>query len=282
MRSWRAESTPRPSLLPNRRLLSSTRVSTSWPVPDRSPRGPLVVRASLSLSTRNALASALLRIHDADPDAAQVLNVGAGRRFTQSTGGAPPTLRRVATLAGVSYATVSRVVNGARDVAPATAARVRAIIEELGYRPNGNALVLRGERAPIVGFLIPAEPDPLSLRLAHAIRRRLDEAGIPLVLCPLDGPVAESAFLDLLFDGRLGALVCPPPLHDDPGLQEAIRTERIVLAVGDSATTSPTLVRTVDDAVQVLTDRLRSAKALAIAAPAAASRRRSRAHAATR
>lgn len=224
------------------------------------PRGPLVVRATLPADTRAALAGALLRIHEADPEAAKVLNVGAGQRFIQSTGGAPPTLRRIAALAGVSYATVSRVVNGAGEVAPATAARVRAIIDELGYRPNGNALVLRGERAPLVGFLTPTPPDPLSLRLADAVRQQLHRARIPLVLCPVEGAVADTPFPDLLLDGRLGALICPPPFHEDPGLQEAIRTDRLVVAVGDPPSASSALVRSVDDAVAMLVDRLGTAK----------------------
>jgi phosphonate transport system substrate-binding protein len=220
------------------------------------PRGPLVVRATLPPATRAALAGALLRIHEADPDAAKVLNVGGGQRFIHSTGGAPPTLRRIAALAGVSYATVSRVVNGASEVAPATAARVRAIIDELGYRPNGNALLLRGERAPLVGFLVPTPPDPASLRLADLVRHALHRAGVPLVLCPVDGAVADTPFPDLLLDGRLGALICPPPFHGDPGLLEAVRTDRLVLAVGDPNQHGQPEVRSSEEVAALLIERL--------------------------
>lgn len=220
------------------------------------PRGPLVVRATLPPTTRAALAAALLRIHEADTEAAKVLNVGAGQRFIHSTGGAPPTLRRIAALAGVSYATVSRVVNGASEVAPATAARVRAIIDELGYRPNGNALILRGERAPLVGFLVPTPPDLASLHLADRVRQALHRAGVPLVLCPVDGAVEDTPFPDLLLDGRLGALICPPPFHGDPGLMEAVRTDRLVLAVGDPNPHGQPDVRSSEDVVALLIERL--------------------------
>ena len=219
------------------------------------PRGPLVVRAGLPAETRLALAHALLRIHEADPAAAQVLNVGAGQRFIQPTRRTLPTLRCVADLAGVSYATVSRVVNRSGDVAPATAARVQAIVDELGYRPNGNALVLRGERAPLVGFLLPAWPTPAALRLANALRERLTEAGIPFVLCPVAGAVAASPFPELLLDGRLGALFCSAGEELDPSLQEAIRTERIVIPVVERPVDAEEMTRPVDDAVATLVER---------------------------
>src|SRR5262249_22296272 len=64
------------------------------------PRGPLVVRASLSAQTRRALLEALLTVHTGDPAAAQVLNVARGERFTAAAQIAPPTLKSIAQLAG--------------------------------------------------------------------------------------------------------------------------------------------------------------------------------------
>src|SRR5262249_19664229 len=117
------------------------------------PRGPLVVRASLSAQTRRALLEALLTVHATDPAAAQVLNVARGERFTAAPQIAPPTLKSIAQLAGVSYATVSRAINGAGSVSPETARRIQAIVDEIGYRPNGHALTLHGRAAPLVGLV---------------------------------------------------------------------------------------------------------------------------------
>lgn len=50
-----------------------------------------------------------------------------------------PTIRDVAAHAGVSYQTVSRVINGSDGVRPATKARVESAIDELGFRPNAIA-----------------------------------------------------------------------------------------------------------------------------------------------
>src|ERR1700745_2236010 len=59
----------------------------------------------------------------------------------------PASILDVAAAAGVSYQTVSRVINGHPSVRPATRELVLAAIEQLGFRPNRAARVLRGARA---------------------------------------------------------------------------------------------------------------------------------------
>ncbi len=202
------------------------------------PRGPLVVRADLPDGTRAALSAALLQVHAADPAAAAVLNIGHGQRFTHVVRRQVPTLKSIAALAGVSYATVSRVVNNSGYVAPATAARISAIVEELGYHPNGNALTLQGQRAPIVGMVVPTRGASTDDALLNVLRTDLAAAGVPLVLCPIDGSLEGSLFLDLLLDGRLGALVVSGAQAQDQALARMVRTGRTVIAV-DVAQAAP-------------------------------------------
>jgi hypothetical protein len=214
-------------------------VASSRPI----PRGPLVVRADLPADTRQALVEALLSIHEADPAAAAILNVRGGQRFTHAARRQMPTLKSIAALAGVSYATVSRAVNGSGYVAPATADRIAAIVKELGYRPNGNALTLQGQRAPLVGLVVPMVGATAHDGLLAALRPELLAAGVPLVLCPVDGPLEASLFLDLLLDGRLGALIVTDAHVDDPALAEVARTGRAVVAV-DVERPAPGMVAT--------------------------------------
>ena len=61
----------------------------------------------------------------------------------------PPTIADVARVAGVSTATVSRVLNGNTDVNEALASRVRAAVSELEYRPSRIARSLRTRRTAI-------------------------------------------------------------------------------------------------------------------------------------
>ncbi len=216
-------------------------LATSQPI----PLGPLVVRSDLSPGTRAALTTAMLRVHEADPAAAYVL-LRAGLRFTLATRRANPTLKSIAALAGVSYATVSRVVNGAGYVAPETAARVQAIVHELGYRPNGNALTLQGQRAPLVGLVVPGRPSEMSPVLSdlwETLSADLAAAGVPLVLCPAGSAAGMSIALDMLQDGRLGALVVTDETAAHRDLVDVARTGRVIIAVGSNLTsTAPGIV----------------------------------------
>src|SRR5258708_13470457 len=72
---------------------------------------------------------------------------------TQRETGSVVTLYDVASLAGVSTATVSRVVHGQDRVRESTRARVLAVIEELGYVPNGAAQSLSRRRKDVIGLV---------------------------------------------------------------------------------------------------------------------------------
>jgi LacI family transcriptional regulator len=66
------------------------------------------------------------------------------------------TMSDVAARAGVSKTTVSRVLNGKDDLDPATAARVRDVIDQLGYVPSAGAVSLARGRTRVVGMLVPS------------------------------------------------------------------------------------------------------------------------------
>lgn len=74
----------------------------------------------------------------------------------------PPTVYDVATRAGVSIATVSRVLRSPEKVMPATRDRVSTVIEEIGYVPNASARGLAGRRTGVLGLLIPGHDAPFS------------------------------------------------------------------------------------------------------------------------
>lgn len=65
------------------------------------------------------------------------------------------TLRDVAELAGVSFKTVSNVVNDYQHVSETTRARVQSAIEQLGYQPNRSARTLRSGRTGAIGLAVP-------------------------------------------------------------------------------------------------------------------------------
>ncbi|MCK2212650.1 LacI family transcriptional regulator [Actinomadura sp. ATCC 31491] len=78
-------------------------------------------------------------------------------------------MKDVATAAGVALKTVSRVVNGEPGVHPATAERVRAAIDRLGYSRNESARVLRRGRTATIGLVIEDVADPFYAGLSRAV-----------------------------------------------------------------------------------------------------------------
>ena len=75
---------------------------------------------------------------------------------TDPNGGKPrATIRDVASAAGVSIATVSRVLNGRRDVSPQTREAVLRAVQEQGFAMNRNARALSGGKTGLVGVTVP-------------------------------------------------------------------------------------------------------------------------------
>lgn len=88
-----------------------------------------------------------------------------------------PTIREVAKLAGVGLMTVSRVINDHPAVRPRTRKRVLAAIQELGYERNEAAGLLKGQRAMMIGLIVPDLSDAFFATCANAIERLARESG---------------------------------------------------------------------------------------------------------
>ena len=126
-------------------------------------------------------------------------------------------MRDVASAAGVSLKTVSRVVNGEPRVDARTAARVRQAIAALGYRPNDVARSLRrGVRLALIGLLIEDLANPFYAIVAKAVEevaRRCDHAVI--MGSSGEDPERERELVgDLLERGVDGLLIVPAEADD--------------------------------------------------------------------
>jgi phosphonate transport system substrate-binding protein len=193
------------------------------------PRGPVVVNAALDPGIRRRLVEVMLRIHEDDPDAARVL-LAQGDRYTSAAPRSNPTLKSIAALAGVSYATVSRVINSSGYVAQSTAERVQAIIDEVGYAPNGNARVLLGRQLPLVGIVLSLTNSGC-LADIERLRPDFERAGIPLLICPAGDTLIASQLGQIMRDRRLGALIVGEEYVRDPEILDLARTGQVILAV---------------------------------------------------
>lgn len=88
-----------------------------------------------------------------------------------------PTLHDVAAQAGVSIATVSRVLNGGARIRPETALRVQEVVRALGFRPNRMGRDLRRGQSRAVGVLLPTLANPVFADSVSGIQEAAREAG---------------------------------------------------------------------------------------------------------
>jgi len=97
------------------------------------------------------------------------------------------TLRDVALAAGVSIKTVSNVVNDHPHVRPAMRERVRAVIDELDYRPNGIGRQLRQGRTGLVALAVPNVTSPYYGELTSTLVTAARARGLTLLVEQTDG-----------------------------------------------------------------------------------------------
>lgn len=92
------------------------------------------------------------------------------------------TIRDVAALAGVSIATVSRVMNQSGAATPATAQKVREAISELGFRPSQIGRSLKTARSRTIGVLTPSLSNPVFAESLAGIEAAAQRAGYSVLL----------------------------------------------------------------------------------------------------
>ncbi|WP_330654623.1 LacI family DNA-binding transcriptional regulator [Intestinibacter bartlettii] len=92
-------------------------------------------------------------------------------------------IREVAKLAGVSPATVSRVINGTANVDEEKRQRVLKVIDETGFKPNELARALFKQSSKIIGVIVPNIENPFFNELAKAIEEEAYENGYKILLC---------------------------------------------------------------------------------------------------
>ncbi|WP_330256742.1 LacI family transcriptional regulator [Nocardia sp. NBC_00565] len=134
-----------------------------------------------------------------------------------------PTLRDVASAAGVHTATASRALNpNARAlVHPDTARRVLRAAESLGYRPNPIVRSLKTTKSGTIGLVIPDLTNPLFPPIVRGIEDVLAPAGYStLIVDTNDRPDREQAQIASLRSRRADGLIIATALLDHPLLRE--------------------------------------------------------------
>ncbi len=118
------------------------------------------------------------------------------------------TIGDVARRAGVSTATVSRVLAGLGGAGLETRERVLDAARELGYRPSGVARSLKRRTTQTLGLIITDIENPFFPQLVRAVEDVAREHGFALLLCNATDDVdREASYLDLLVDRRVDGVI---------------------------------------------------------------------------
>jgi len=131
---------------------------------------------------------------------------------TGNNHGKRATIRGVASAAGVSIATVSRVLNGRPDVAPETRETVLRAVREQGFSTNRNARALSGGRTGLIGVTVPLVESAYFGVILSGASEALYEQDMRIVLCPtLHQHEREVTLLDRLMRGTTDGAVLMLP-----------------------------------------------------------------------
>ena len=132
------------------------------------------------------------------------------------------TIKDVAARAGISYTTVSHVVNNSRPVSPGVREKVEAAIAELGYVPSGVARSLRSRATGTFGVLVPNAVNPYFAELARGIEDHCERQGYSVILCNSDDDADKQLrYLRVLKERRIDGLVVAT-VDGDPRFARAL------------------------------------------------------------
>ncbi|MCO1603418.1 LacI family DNA-binding transcriptional regulator [Desulfosporosinus nitroreducens] len=143
------------------------------------------------------------------------------------------TIRDVARLAGVSVATVSRVINKTDSVNPETAGQVMKAIEQLQYEPNAVARGLAGKKMGIIALILPDILNPFFPALARGVEDVAHKKGLTVILGNSDDlGLKESSYIKVLKKKYVdGFIFASNTIHEED--VEALRKEQIPIVLLD-------------------------------------------------
>lgn len=143
-----------------------------------------------------------------------------------------PTIVEVARLAKVSTSTVSHVLNGTRNVEPATRKRVMAAIKKTGYRQDAVARAMRRSKTDSIGLVVSDAGEPAFAEMVHGVEHAAAQQGLTLVLAnSAEDPDRETRAVHTLLARRVDGLILArcPTSSSEVRKQLAVSSPPIVL-----------------------------------------------------
>ena len=133
------------------------------------------------------------------------------------------TIKHVAARAGVSFTTVSHVVNGTRRVSDSARERVERAVAEMGYAPSAVARALKMSETGIIGVLVPNITNPFFAELTRGIEDCCGRTDHAVFLCNSDDdPLRQARYLQTLLERRVDRLLRAAAAGDTAALAQRL------------------------------------------------------------
>lgn len=144
------------------------------------------------------------------------------------------TMVDVARIAGVSISTVSHVLNGTRNVEPATRSRVERAIKETGYRQDTLARAMRRDRTDSIGLVISDAGEPAFAEMVHGVEQAAADRGFTLLLAnSSENAEAERRAIRTLFERRVDGLILARAADSSQDLMASLQGEKAPVVLLD-------------------------------------------------
>ncbi len=149
----------------------------------------------------------------------------------------PLTLEDVARQAGVSRATVSRVINGEKNVNEQTRQKVMEVIQQINFQPNVAARSLAAGRTNVIGLVIPAGvaaifADPYFPLLIQGVTTACNARDYSVMLWLADPEYERRMIRQVLHSGLLDGVLVSSMLTDDPIVRALHESKKPFILIG--------------------------------------------------
>jgi LacI family transcriptional regulator len=159
-----------------------------------------------------------------------------------------PTIYDVAEKAGVSIATVSKVINNTGRISDKTRKKVLGVMDEIKYYPSVVASALTGKRTQTIGLLVPNLANPFYAELARSMEDRADELGFSIVICSTDyKEEKEDKYVSLLIRKRVDGFIITSGFNNVSLIKELINQKIPVALIAYNISRESLSTVSVDD-----------------------------------
>lgn len=140
-------------------------------------------------------------------------------------------IKDIAEAAGVSTATVSRVLSDKPNVRPEVREKVMAVVKRLNYRPNRAARSLRSKQSSFIGLIVADIQTPFFASLSRAVEDVAQANDYSVILCNTDeNPDKEKQYLDLMRSENAAGIILAPTIRlSGESVQRLADTRPLVL-----------------------------------------------------